>query len=372
MEPGDDTALQGLRGGAAAAILITVPLVAVISAVVLFFVVQGEDVGTRLLMAAAFAALVYFSGMQKLWANYLRGLGDIRLASLLEGRSGGALVAAVQAILLSLIWWLLPQSGMSGALLAVTAGFAVPMMYVGARVRRRWKHLPRKNHIFKQLGVSLRRNWRFAVNQLATYVGGTVEIWLAGLLLVAADASLFSAAQRLALLLSIPIASMQVVFAPISARLLDSGETVRLEKILRTGATLAAGFALILWLPTLIAPERVLTLVYGGAFAGGAASLLILSIGNAANVFAGLSGIVLTMSRNEGTAATVQAVTVVLRVVFGSLAAYQWGLVGLATSSAVLSTLMYAVMWWQARSLLGVRTHATIKPDWKSIRSTSD
>jgi hypothetical protein len=67
----------------------------------------------------------------------------------------------------------------------------------------------------------------------------------------------------------------------------------------------------------------------------------------------------------------VQTVTVVLRVVIGSLAAYQWGLIGIAVSSATLSTLMYAVMWWQARSLLGVRTHATLRPDWQSLRSTS-
>jgi O-antigen/teichoic acid export membrane protein len=220
--------------------------------------------------------------------------------------------------------------------------------------------------------MSLRNNWRFAVNQLATYVGGTVEIWLAGLLLIPEDTSLFSAAQRLALLLSIPIASMQVVFAPVSARLLNSGDTARLEKILRTGATLAAGFALILWLPTLLAPDDVLTLVYGSAFAGGAAALLVLSLGNAANVFAGLSGVVLTMSRREGVAATVQTATVILRVIFGALAAYQWGLMGIAASSATLSILMYFVMWWQARSLLGVQTHATLRPDWKSIRSPSE
>jgi O-antigen/teichoic acid export membrane protein len=372
MEPGDEAALQQLRGGASAAILITVPLISIISAVALYFVVQNEDGGTKLVMAVTFAALVYFSGMQKLWANYLRGLGDIRLASLLEGRSGGALVAVAQGVLLGLMWWLIPGLNMAGALLAATLGFAAPMLYVGARVRRRWKHLPRTTHIFAQLRMSLRNNWRFAVNQLATYVGGTVEIWLAGLLLIPEDTSLFSAAQRLALLLSIPIASMQVVFAPVSARLLNSGDTARLEKILRTGATLAAGFALILWLPTLLAPDDVLTLVYGSAFAGGAAALLVLSLGNAANVFAGLSGVVLTMSRREGVAATVQTATVILRVIFGALAAYQWGLMGIAASSATLSILMYFVMWWQARSLLGVQTHATLRPDWKSIRSPSE
>lgn len=368
--PRDQDLLCQLRASAAAALLVTVPITTVVSAVVLYVQVDLDDHRERVLLALVFGGLVYFSGLQKLWANYLRGLGEIRVASLLEGRSGGALVALAQSAFLVAAWALIPDSTLTGALFAATLGFAVPILYVGARVRRRWRHLRRTTNLFVSLRDSVRASWRFAVNQLATYIGGAVEIWIAGLVLIAADASLFSAAQRTALLLAIPLSSVQVVFAPVCARLLEAGETERLERIVRTGAFLAAACAMVLWVPTLVAPQEVLSLVFGAPFSAAALALFVLSLGSAANVFAGLSGIVLTMSRNEGVAAAVQAVTVVLRIGLGVLCAWQWGIVGLAVSSAALSTLMYVVMWWQARSLLGVRTHVTFRPDFSVIRST--
>jgi hypothetical protein len=61
-------------------------------------------------------------------------------------------------------------------------------------------------------------------------------------------------------------------------------------------------------------------------------------------------------------------VTAGLRVAVGAFAAYQWGLLGLAISSAAHSVVMYAVMWHVARSRVGVRTDPTLRPHWGSLR----
>lgn len=370
MADDDEAILVQLRGGASAALRISVPIASVAGGIVVFIIRDDDEVASRLLMAVGFAFLVALGGMQKLWANYLRGLGDIRWASLLEGRSGGAAVSVLQAAGLGLVWWLAPQSGLAGALAALTLGFAVPVLYAGRRVSRRWRHLPRNHHLLRDLRESWSRSWKFALNQMATYLGGTIEIWLAGLILVAADASLFSAAQRLALLLAIPLTSVQVVVAPVCARLLASGQTRRLERVLRTGATLAAVASSVLWLPMLVFPGASLRLVFGEPFAAGATTLFLLTIGNAANVLSGMCGTALTMSRHEGVVAGVQGGSVLLRVVIGSLAAIQWGLTGLAASAAALTMVVYLVLWWQARVLLGLRTHATLRPSLSVIRRT--
>jgi hypothetical protein len=76
------------------------------------------------------------------------------------------------------------------------------------------------------------------------------------------------------------------------------------------------------------------------------------------------------MSHKEGTSAAIQAVTAVLRVGVGALAAYHWGLLGLAISSAALSVVMYAVMWHVARSIVGVRTDPTLRPKIRSLGLT--
>lgn len=366
----EDEVLLELRSGARGAAGVSVPVASLLAGAVLFLVVDTEPVGERVLLALVFAGLVYLSGLQKLWANYLRGLGAVRLSSLLEGRSGGALVALAQALFLLLGWQLLDGTGLAGALLAAGLGFFLPVVGLGLVVQRRWRHLPPRGHVLGDLGRSARRNWRFAVNQAATYLGGTVEIWMAGVLLGAADTSLFSAAQRVALLIAIPLVSLQVVFAPVCARLLARGETAELERVLRTGATLAALGAAVLWIPTLVAPGQVLHLVYGEQFAAGALVLLVLSVGNAANVLSGLSGIALTMSHREGTAALITTATLTARVVLGTIAALVWGLWGLAITSAVITTVHYGLMWWQARRLIGVQTHVTLRPQLSLLRST--
>jgi hypothetical protein len=113
---GDDEGLLLLRRGVRAVLVLALPLAGFVSGAVAFALADDYDTSTRWLVGIGMALMVVLGGQQKLWANYLRGFGDIKFASLLEGRSGGALVAALQAIgLLALLqWW--PDAGIGVAL----------------------------------------------------------------------------------------------------------------------------------------------------------------------------------------------------------------------------------------------------------------
>lgn len=359
-----------LRGGARAAGLVTLPIAALVSAAVVYVTVAG-DRSVRGWSALGFAVLVMLGGLQKLWANYLRGLSQVRFASLLEGRSGGALVSCLQTVMLALAWLLVPETGVVGAMVALGVGFALPVGVAQWAASRHWRGLASGDSILTEVKTAVRRNWRFAVNQLATYLASTVEIWIAGVLLVAQDASLFSAAQRLALLVVIPLTSLQVVFAPVVSRLTSQGHHDRLEKVLRTGATLAAVGTSVLWVPMLVAPQWMLSTVYGNPFGAAATALILLTIGNTANVLTGLCGVALTMSHKEGLAAAVVSAAVVARVLLGCLAAWQFGLVGLSACACIITVVTYLVQLMQARRHLGLRTELTLRPDLSVLRNTS-
>ena len=368
---GDDvTRLRHLRAGARGARLVTLPVGALLGAAVFWAVTGGEPV-ERLVAAVGFGLLVHLSGLQKLWANYLRGLGEVRLASLLEGRSGGGVVSVFQALLVVAAWQLFPSSGLTGAILALVLGYALPVAYAGRRATRHWRHLPADGQLWRDLTGSVSRSWRFAVNQLSTYLGGNVELWIAGLLLVDSQASLFSAAQRLALLLAIPLTSVQVVFAPVAARLLASRETVRLQRVLRTGATLAAILSAVLLVPMLVFPGPVLGVVFGSGFEPAATVLFVLTLGNAANVLSGLCGTALTMSHREGVVAGVMATGVAFRILAGGAAAYAFGLNGLAVTATVITVATYLTLWLCSRRLLSLWTHPTLRPSLGVLRRTS-
>ena len=357
----DPVRLAQLRADVRVALLLSLPLAAAGSGLVMSLI-TGDTTATRIVAGAGFAALVWLGGVQKLWANLLRGLGAIRFASLLEGRSGGGLVSLGQAVALVLVWRLLPETGLTGALVAMAVGFAGPVVAAGLMVRRRWAHVPGQTSLWRASRSSISRNWRFALNQVAVYAALTVELWVAGLVFDAVDASHYSAAQRVSLLLMIPMTAMQVVFAPVAARMLDRGRTADLQAVLRTGATAAAVITSFVWVPLLVAPGFVLSVVLGEPFRAAAAPLVVLTLGGLANVVVGLAGTALTMSHREGVVAAVQTGSVVARVVLGFAGAILWGPVGLAMSAALVSALTYGLMWWQAWRLLGVRTDLTLRP----------
>ncbi|HYJ66469.1 MAG TPA: lipopolysaccharide biosynthesis protein [Nocardioidaceae bacterium] len=366
----DDEGMLALRRGVRAVLVLALPVASVVSGAITFALANDYATSTRLLMAGGMTLMVLLGGQQKLWANYLRGFGDVRFASLLEGRSGGALVASLQAIGLYSVykWW--PDAGLGVAMAVVALGFALPVLGAARRVTRRWRHVRPSGHVFSDFGLVLRRDWRFATNQVAAYLNATVEIWIAGVLLSSLDTSMFSAAQRLALLLAVPLTSIQIVFAPVCARMLASGDMQKLERLLRTGGTLAAVVTAVAWVPMLTVPGPLLDVVYGAGFTGGATVLFALTVGSMANVASGLCGTALTMSHHEGSVAAVQVVACVIRIGVGVAAAMIWGLNGLGAAAAVVTIAMYFAMWRLAKVRLGLRTEPTLRPRLGLVRRT--
>lgn len=360
--------LRNLRGAAAAAGLVTLPVAAAVSGATVGIVADGST-AQRVTVAVAFAVLVHAGGLQKLCANYLRGFGDVRLSSLLEGRSGGALIGLTQGIVLLGAWALVPESSLAGAMLAAAVGFAVPVVHGWRVTRARWRDLGARGALSGHLVSSVGRSWRFGLNQTGVFLAGAVELWVAYVVLTAHDSSLFSAAFRLSFLLAIPLTAMQVVFAPLTARLLADRELGRLQAVVRTGATIATLGSALVVVPMLLAPELLLELVFGSGFEQAALALMLLTAGQVANVVSGLAGTVLTMSRREGLSAAVQTGTAISRMLVGAAAAWSFGLVGLAVSSAAHSVLMYTLIWHLARSRVGVRTEPTLRPSWRALRA---
>ncbi len=355
--------LGDLRAGVVGVSLIPLPLVSAATGLVAWLLGGAERTAEAVAEAVLTALLVYLAAQQKVVAGYLRGLGRTRFAGLLEGRSGGALVAITQAALVAVVWLAWPDTSLVGALTAVAIGFLLPLLPAYAVLRRLWgPRVPGVDGPWRAFVRVARRDWKFAVVQSGGFANSSVDLWVAAWLLPGVPTSLFGAAQRLSQLVLIPSTSLQVVFSPAISRLSHAGDRERLQRLLRTGSTLAVGGAALLALPLLIAPEPILTRMFGPAYDAALPVLVWLTVGYLMNSVSGLSGITLSMSHHEGTVATVQWVTLAVRTAGAVVAAAFFGIVELAIWSAVSTVLMDALMWWQARRLVGVSTHATLRP----------
>lgn len=366
-------ALATLRNGVRAVTLTTLPVTGVLSAVGTWFLTAHEPTTARAALSVGVALLVILCGQQKVWASYLRGFGYVRFASVLEGRSGGSLVAGMQAALVLAVWQFFPGWGLGGALLAVAAGFALPVLAARQVVRRHWRHVagpvPR---VFRDLRVTVRRDWRFLSVQVATYLNINTEIWIAAIFLSSVDTSMYTAGQRLAQLLLVPLTALQVVFAPVIARMaVRVHEGDPLERLLRTGASAATLLTALLALPMIVAPGLFLDLVYGPGFQAAMPVLLLLSVGFFGNVATGLAGTTLSMMGREGVAAQVQWAGAILRVALGVPAALIGGLVGLTLSAMAVSIFVFTTMWLRTRREVGLFTHPTLRPELRLLRRTA-
>lgn len=370
MTPDDPLVLEDLRRSVRAISMLMLPAVAAATGAVTHLLLASTDQTTRVTIAVGMAVLVYLGGQQKLWANYLRGFGQVRFASLLEGRSGGAIASGLQAILLGLVLLLRPGWGLVGALGALAVGLFIPVVMAWRRVHRIWRHIDARGSVWRDLVSAVRRYWRFASNLLGGYLNSTVEIWLAALVLTAGQLSLFSAAQRLSVLLVVPLVSLGVVFSPVVSRLVGS-DNDRLERLLRTGATMAVCITAVVWLPMLLAPGWLLDVIYGTGFAAAAPVLVLLTLGSFANVWSGLCGTALTMSEHESVVATVQWVAVLLRIVGGTVAATLFGVAGLGASAATITAGLYISLWFLTRRRMNMWTHPTSRPSLRLLRHTS-
>lgn len=369
LRPDDLDGLRELRRGVRAVSWLTLPAAGVATALVTFALLDDADPRSRWAIALGMGALVWLSGQQKLWASYLRGFGQVRLASLLEGRSGGVLVSAGQGLLVGAVLLFFAEWGLGGALGALAVGYAIPVTVAWRRGARLWRHVEASGALFRDLYIVVRRHWRFASNLLGGYLNSVVEIWIAGLVLTTVETSLFSAAQRLSVLLAVPLISLGVVFSPVVSRLFGHDDR-RLEKLLRTAATLAAALTAVVLLPMLLLPAPLLVAVYGQEFAAAAPVLVLLAFGSLANVLSGLCGTVLTMSRHENVVWVVQWMAVVVRLAAGAVAATLFGAEGLGASAAVVTAGLYATLWLLARRRTGLRTHLTLRPSLGLLRET--
>lgn len=365
----DSEGAATLPRAARAVSLLTLPAFSLGTTVAAFYVYTDTPLLMRVVLAASMGALVWFGGQQKLWANYLRGYGQVRFASLLEGRSGGLLVSLFQAFFIFGILLLAPEMGLSGAMAALAAGYVFPVLIAWRRVSIRWLNINVDGNLFQDLRDVVIRNWHFASNLVAGSISAAAEIWLAGLILSAVEVSQFSAAQRLSVMLSIPFVSLGVVFSPVVSRLAGHDDR-RLESLLRTAATAAGAVTALAWIPMLFLPAFLLQMVYGPWFSTAAELLVLLSFGSMTIILSGLSSTALTMSRHEAVVGYVQWMVVAARVVFGAAGATVFGAVGLAASDAAVTALHSLTLWILARKRLGLRTHPTLRPAIKMMFRT--
>jgi O-antigen/teichoic acid export membrane protein len=141
-----------------------------------------------------------------------------------------------------------------------------------------------------------------------------------------------------------------------------------LERTVRGAATAAALPSLLVLLIIIALPKWSLQLVFGEAYVGAAAALLMLALGQIVLVLSGNPQHVLTMTGRHRAVFVINLLSSAILIGGGVLGARQFGAAGLAGASAASLAFQNGAMWWIVRRELGINTHVSFETIFEMAR----
>lgn len=317
------------------------------------------------LLSVLLGAWVFGVAAQAFFADSLRGLSEIRAASLYGGPVTSALIMSGLLAVLAFDRGITVNDVLMLVVAATAAGTACAALSLRLRLRR----LPRGP---SGNGSQMSIRGVFAVSVPLAFTNGllftlsSADLWVLGAVRSTADVAVYGVASRSATLVAMPLLVVFGVLPPVIAGLNASGDLIRLERVLRMTATAASAPAALLTLTFVVAGGPLLALIYGEHYRAGASLLVILSIGQLIAVLTGVCGLVLVMTGHQRLLLLVTAATVVATVVMLVVAVPLWGMVGAAVVSTVGLSVQNIALLTVARRTTGLLTFAA--PPW-SMRS---
>jgi len=298
------------------------------------------------------AAWIILSALRALAAECLRGVEDIRLATLFEG-----LLTSLLFALLMFLAWINWQVVSLYQVIVMTVCAALLSMIVALLALWR-RAAPLSLHGPVSAAELLRTGLPLLGGNLVVVIMTSLGLWVVGYLGTASDAAQYGAATRVVLLAQFPLLALNAMLPPMIARMHAEHQMQEMERIIRFGAAVALSACGLVMLGFLLWGGNLLALLFGAFYADAKWILVFLCVGVVANAWAGFCGPVLMMTgyHNELMRMSVWAALATLAAtwVLGTFL----GAEGVALAMSFGMIVFHLLMWLAVRRHLGIWTHA--------------
>lgn len=313
------------------------------------------DSGTLATIAKLLPPWMVFLTFEMLLAETFRGFDDIPKASIF----GGALSRAACVVVFSALLVFHGASNLGSIVLLTLGCYVLSLILGGYGLRRRVTGLRAGVSHFVPASFVLRSTWPLLVTNLTVFAMGQAGVWILGAFRPDEEVALFGVCVRLVMLVGVSLTIAAAVLPPVIGQLYVQEEKKKLERVMRTAASVAAVPSVIILTAFIVAGRPILELAFGAFYAAGAGALALLSLGQIVNVWVGSCGYALIMTGHQRDLmiSTILAGTV---TVAGGLAVVQhWGVAGVATATAAGTIVNQILMLSLARIRCGIWTHAS-------------
>lgn len=282
--------------------------------------------------------------IHRLVAATLRSLHRVGIANLIDGPAAGPIPNTVLLLSMMLMaqkqWRAEQYLWIFSAALAILLPFSWWLIRV-ATAQSATHDRQEANHS-EALGTST--DWAsffyytlpFLISQTLTYFSTQFDVLLARSSCDAADTSLYGAARRMGLQVAMPWQIIGASAVSSMAQLHSQGNAKRLEHTMRSSALVGCLLTLPLLLACTLLPKLVLKTIFGPGFDDASAVLIIICLGQAVNCVTGQCVILLMMTGHSKHVMLSKLVAAIALTVGGLWVAPRYGILGLATVSALV------------------------------------
>jgi len=325
----------------------------------------GQWVAERIFDSSAISSVIGLAGVwviiitfQQLMAEVYRGFHDIRLATIF----GGLVTSVLSMLLFTVLWFWQGGAGLYQiVLLALLAGLSsvlVSSVFL-------WHKLESISSVDSSeseasLRVIMITSWPLLVSNITFLLLSQADLWIVGAFCSPANVATYGAALRMVALITMPLLIVNAVVPPLIAEMFAQKKITELEKALRLVCSLAAFPALVLLGLFVFNGDFILGLVFGDYYKGAAVVLAILSVGQLVNVWVGSCGQVLMLTGYQISMMVITLVSGSMMVLLAYAMVEPYGVVGVASASAMGMILQNVLMLFYVKNKVGIWTHISL------------
>jgi O-antigen/teichoic acid export membrane protein len=203
--------------------------------------------------------------------------------------------------------------------------------------------------------------WAVSLLPLSLFAGlqmldSQVSILFLGFLGTKEEVGLFRVAATGATLVAFGLSAVNMALAPQVARLYNSGEMEKLQRVITLSTRMVAAISFPVALVFIVWGEDIIGQVFGEEYAEAALALTILCLGQLVNASAGSVAVILNMSGHDKQTLYGVIVALSTNLVLSVLLIPLFGLVGAAVSFSVSLSILNVVLMYMAKKHTGINT----------------
>ena len=301
-------------------------------------------------------ALLLVISLQQVIPEGFRGLHNLKLASVFSG------VATNTAFLILLLFvWLLNKGvNLDVVMYAYLLSSLAVITTSGSLFLRSIKKISNSNSVVKKEGI-LKENIMAGVpltlTGLLSFFITQSDVWIVAALFSIEDAAYYGAASRLVFFISAPVMVANGATRGMIADLWARGDKLKLQKLLRTVASLTVLAASIPAFIFIFFSVPILGWLYGTFYEQAGGVLVVLVLGQLALLVAGPSGTLMILSGHQKQVLYFDMISAVTFFITAYILGGIFGPVGIAMASTIALTVKVILNTYYVKAYLNITSY---------------